>query len=83
MIFMSNNIFLDSSILIEYVKGSKTTLFESLLLKEHLELHYGMPVVSEYLFHYLAILGGKSPLAIKMGQQIQYLRHLELGLVGL
>lgn len=71
MIFMSNRVMLDSSVLIEYVKNSRGELFEALLSREELELCYAAPVLSEYLFHFLAIKGGKSPLTIKVNQAIE------------
>jgi len=58
---MSIKIVLDSSVLIEYAKNARPELFEALLLQEKLDLCYGLPIVSEYLFHYLAIAGNKSP----------------------
>lgn len=70
---MSNKIFLDSSILIEYAKATRPELYEDLLQNDKLDLYFGSPVVSEYLFHFLAILGGKSPLALKMSGQISLL----------
>ena len=70
MIFMSSKIILDSSVLIEYAKNSRPELFEALLIQEKLNLCYGLPIVSEYLFHYLAIAGNKSPLTLKMNNQI-------------
>ncbi|MBK6994331.1 MAG: PIN domain-containing protein [Lewinellaceae bacterium] len=67
---MSSRIFLDSSILIEYTKNSRPELFEALLEDERFDLYFGSPVISEYLFHFLAIAGNKSPLSIKMSGQI-------------
>ena len=67
---MSNRIMLDSSVLIEYVKNSRGELFEALLSREDLELCYGAPVLNEYLFHFLAIAGKKSPLTIKVNHDI-------------
>ena len=67
---MSNRIFLDSSILIEYTKNSRPELFEELLVDERFDLCFGSPVISEYLFHFLAIAGNKSPLSVKMSGQI-------------
>ncbi|AEE49203.1 PIN domain-containing protein [Haliscomenobacter hydrossis] len=62
---MSNKVFLDSSILIEYRKGSKTELLDCLLDDANYELFISQAVASEYLYHLLAILEGKSPLALK------------------
>ena len=62
---MSNSrIFIDSSILIEYIKGNRTQLLDDLLDSDY-ELVINSIVVSEFLFHNLAIFGGKSPLALK------------------
>lgn len=61
---------LDSSVLIEYVKNSRGELFEALLSREDLELCYGAPVLNEYLFHFLALAGKKSPLTIKVNHDI-------------
>lgn len=62
---MSSKIFLDSSILIEYRKGSKTKLLDHLLDEPQYELFISQSVVSEYLYHILALFGGKSPLSLK------------------
>jgi len=62
---MSNEVFVDSSILIEYRKGNKTEILEALLVHRGIDLYINQSVVSEYLFHHLALFGGKSPLAIK------------------
>ncbi|AEE52237.1 PIN domain-containing protein [Haliscomenobacter hydrossis] len=67
---MSSRVGLDSSVLIEYVKGSRPELLEALLVNEHLDLCYSTPVVSEYLFHYLAIVGQKAPLTVKVNKEI-------------
>jgi predicted nucleic acid-binding protein len=70
MIGMSNRIFIDSSVLIEYRKGSKTTLWEAILKNEEVTPCLNQTVVSEYLFHHLAIFAGKSPRAIKENDKI-------------
>lgn len=67
---MSSSIFVDSSILIEYTKNSRPELFEALLEDERFDLCFGSPVISEYLFHFLAIAGNKSPLSVKTSGQI-------------
>ncbi|MEM1326525.1 MAG: PIN domain-containing protein [Bacteroidota bacterium] len=73
---MSNRIFLDSSILVEYRKGTKTALLDRLL--QHvgkLELCISETVSSEYLFHLLALFGQKSPLTLKESKSIG--KHLK------
>lgn len=67
---MSNKVFLDSSILIEYRKGVKTELLDLLLDKANLRLFISQTVASEYLFYLLAIFGGKAPLTLKVNQEI-------------
>ena len=66
---MSNKILLDSSILIEYIKGTKTELLDQLMLNDF-ELQYNSIVASEFIFHFLAQAGNKSPLALKEGNAI-------------
>ncbi len=64
--FMSNNkIFLDSSILVEYVKGAKTDLLDYLLNDEKFTLFISQIVISEFYFHALAAYGSKAPLTLK------------------
>jgi hypothetical protein len=58
---MSNSIFIDSSLLVEYVKKAQTDLLNALQGDSTLNLFINQTVVSEYLFHHLAINGGKSP----------------------
>lgn len=67
---MSNKVFLDSSMLIEYRKGAKTELLDCLLDEANLELLISQTVASEYLFYLLAIFGGKAPLTLKVTQEI-------------
>lgn len=65
-------IFLDSSILIEYIKGNKTSVLEAIV-------HPGSKfrpcinhiVYSEFLFHFLALTSRKSPLTLKRSSKIQ------------
>ena len=62
---MNNSIFIDSSLLVEYIKGSKTDLLETLQSDPGFQLFISQTVVSEYLFYHLAIFGQKSPLTLK------------------
>lgn len=64
--FMNNKIFIDSSVLVEYRKGNKLPFLDAMLADQETLLFISQAVTSEYLFHHLAIVGGKSPLAIKM-----------------
>ena len=67
--FTPNSIFVDSSVLIKYWKGSKTEVLESLFEPDYNSL-IGHPVISEFLYHNLSIFSGKSPLTIKSNSEI-------------
>ena len=70
MTIMNNKIFIDSSILIEYYKGTKRDLFRALLSDSSFSLFINQTVLSEYLFHHLGISGGKAPLTLKTDNAI-------------
>ena len=74
---MSNNkIFLDSSILVEYVKGAKTDLLDYMLNDANYTLFISQIVVSEFYFHALAAYGNKAPLTLKTSKLIGGIMHL-------
>lgn len=74
---MSNNkIFLDSSILVEYVKGAKTDLLDYLLNDADYTLFISQIVVSEFYFHALAAYGNKAPLTLKTSKLIGSVMYL-------
>ncbi len=65
---MSNNsqkIFIDSSILVEFKKQTRTDLLMALLANPRIELVISHTILSEYTYHLLAIEGQKSPRSIK------------------
>lgn len=62
-------IFLDTSILIEYIKGNKTDLLEAILLRER-EPSINHIVYSEFMFHFLSLVAGKAPLTLKKSKII-------------
>lgn len=68
-------IFVESPILVEYIKGNQTDLLEHLISSE-LELYTNAIVFSEFMFYYLAVIGEKLPLALKESNQIK--RIIEL-----
>lgn len=74
---MSNKIFLDSSILVEYRKGTQTDLLEAIVTNTDFEPLINQVVVSEYLFYHLAIFSGKSPMSVKSANQI--MQYLSIG----
>jgi uncharacterized protein len=57
-------IFVDSSILVEYIKGSQIDILEKLISSDN-KLFTNPIVFSEFMFYYLAVTGDKSPLSIK------------------
>lgn len=63
-------IFLDSSVLIEYIKGNQTDLLDQLLSSDN-ELFVNAIVYSEFMFYYLAVVGEKSPLSIKESKRVK------------
>lgn len=70
---MSNKnrrIFIDSSILVEFEKQTKTDLLLNLMSDSSLDLLVNCTVLSEYTYYLLAIDGGKSPRAIKEDESI-------------
>ena len=62
--------FIDSSVLIEYNKGNKIRLFSELLANDIFKCYINETVVSEFLFHFLAHNGEKSPLSIHSAGRI-------------
>ncbi|MGV3604492.1 MAG: type II toxin-antitoxin system VapC family toxin [Dyadobacter fermentans] len=65
---MSNKhqkIFIDSSILVEFAKQTKTDLLLHLMNHGELSLFVNPTVLSEYTYYLLAIEGGKSPRSVK------------------
>ena len=63
-------IFVESSILVEYIKGNQTDLLEHLISSDY-ELYTNAIVYSEFMFYYMAVVGEKSPLALKESKQIK------------
>lgn len=78
---MPSKILLDSSVLVEYRKGTQTELLEAILLNAEWEPVISQAVVSEYLFFHLAIFSGKSPLSVKTANEIG--EFIQLGKPGL
>ncbi len=70
MTFTINDFFIDSSILIEYNKGTKVRLFSSLMSNDLFRCIINETFVSEFLFHFLAHNGKRSPQAVHSSNQI-------------
>jgi len=67
---MTNNVMLDSSILVEYSKNNKTKLLIELISDIDTECFINETVISEYLYHFLALNGGRSPRATQSAGEI-------------
>ena len=75
MMFTINKVFIDSSILIEYIKQNKVDLLDELTKQSSLSLFINSIVISEFTFHLIALKGNKSPLTLKasslLGRTVQ------------
>lgn len=68
---MSKPVIIDSSLLIEYIKGRKSKLLFELLNDPAFTCYINEIIVSEYLFYWIAVNGGKSPMALQSSRQIR------------
>ncbi len=62
---MSNRVFLDSSILVEWAKKTRTDLFDYLVVSNAYELCISQITLSEFMYYWLAIGVGKAPVTLK------------------
>jgi predicted nucleic acid-binding protein len=67
---MTSNVFIDSSLLIEYNKGAKTKLLSSLLNKPDDICYINEVVLSEFLYHFLAKNSNTSPKTLQRKNKI-------------
>ena len=68
--FMTNEIMIDSSVLIEFIKGNKTILFKKIITDLENECFINEIIVSEFLFYFLAIYSNKSPRSLQSANEI-------------
>jgi uncharacterized protein len=68
--FMTSNVFVDSSILIEYNKGVKIKLLSSLLNNQQNICCINETVISEFLYHFLAKNSDASPKTLQRKNRI-------------
>ena len=61
---------IDSSLLVEFSKGDKKKLLITLINNPEIECCINDIVVSEYLYYYLALKGGASPMSLKSSEKI-------------
>ena len=62
---MSSRLFLDSSILVEKLKGRRTELYDYFIESNDFDLHISQIVISEFTYYWIAIGGTKSPVTLK------------------
>ena len=62
-------VFVDSSLLVEYIKDRKVALLDY-LLKHQRDLAINSTVVSEFLFYFIGFKGDKSPMTLKRNNSI-------------
>ena len=70
MMFMTNNIFIDSSVLIETYKGNKVKFYKSLFSGIDNKFFINDIVLSEYLYFILGFHTGISPLTMQQKKVI-------------
>lgn len=68
--FTINRVFIDSSVLVEYNKKSETLFLDILSQDTKVSLYISSIVISEYIFHALALKGNKAPLTLKRDKSI-------------
>lgn len=62
---MTSKLFLDSSILVEWAKKTQPDLFDHLADNVAYELCISQIIVSEFVYYWLAVGGGKAPVTLK------------------
>ncbi len=67
---MNNNIFIDSSLLVEYIKGRKTELLTELIGDELAVTFINETVDSEFMLYFLAHFGKASPRSLLSSEKI-------------
>ena len=67
---MSNKVMIDSSVLIEFAKGAKKNLLLSLTENQEYACCINETVVSEFLYYFLILNSGASPMSLKSSGKI-------------
>lgn len=67
---MINNVFLDSSVLIEPIKNNKVEFYNELISNESYNCCINTIVLSEYMYKYLGLQGVGSPRSIESRKEI-------------
>ncbi len=66
----TNNIFIDSSILIEALKGNKVDFYQSLVADNDNQFFINDTVLSEYLYYLIGFSSGTSPRTVQQKNEI-------------
>lgn len=67
---MNSKLFLDSSILVEWAKKTQPDLYNHLAEKTTYKLCISQIVLSEFVYYWLAVGGGKAPVTLKRDNAI-------------
>ncbi|MES2777975.1 MAG: PIN domain-containing protein [Bacteroidota bacterium] len=67
---MISNVFLDSSVLVEAMKGRHVQFLDSFLANNNYNCFINETVISEFLFHVLGTNGGVSPKTLQQGGKV-------------
>jgi len=66
----TNNVFIDSSLLIENIKGTRKKLLFSLLNDASVSCCLNETVISEFMFHFLKVNSNTSPQSLQSSERI-------------
>lgn len=66
-----NRIFLDSSVLIEALKGNKKEFYYSIVSNELNSFYINSTIISEYLYFLVGFSGGSSPRSLKESGKVK------------
>lgn len=69
--FTTGEVFVDSSVLIEAIKGAKTGLLKNLVENNKGNCFVDATVISEFMFHFLAVNSTVASLTLKMQKKSQ------------
>ncbi|MCW3106516.1 MAG: putative nucleic acid-binding protein containing domain [Segetibacter sp.] len=81
--FTNNRIFIDSSILVEALKGNKVSFYRNLISDIKNQNFINETVISEYLYFVLGFNGGASPRTLKEKGQINEVLSLDQNLTSI
>jgi len=70
MTFTTNRVLIDTSILVEYIKGTKTELLSKLIEDSSISCCINETIISEFLYQFLKVTGGTSPQSLQSSGKI-------------